>query len=284
MRSWQSPLVAACLALACGGRAGGDPAGSGGDGGASGNAAAGAPAAGTGGSGGAQFGRCPKSTRGAKLLFVASPVRYFCIDEAEVRVDHYQAFLEDAPPASAQPPECANNSSFEPARQAYYSHPGERPIRYVDWCDARAYCAWAGKRLCGRIEGGGAAPAPEHANPAVSEWYSACSRFGQHGWSMGPDYQANRCVDRTFDPTWGPDPWDPNIIAAIDQCVGSIPGLNNMSGNLAEWENSCDADNCRVRGGSYLSSPDEIRCDASRLVPRDQAPEDVGFRCCADAE
>jgi hypothetical protein len=31
---------------------------------------------------------------------------------------------------------------------------GNFPITNVDWCDAYAYCAGIGKRLCGKIGGG----------------------------------------------------------------------------------------------------------------------------------
>ena len=62
-----------------------------------------------------------------------------------------------------------------------------------------------------------------------------------------------------------------------------------MSGNVAEWENSCSGSNgandqCLVRGGSFLSSADDAKCAAQRTV--DRAPMsgsdllDVGFRCC----
>jgi hypothetical protein len=56
----------------------------------------------------------------------------------------------------------------------------------------------------------------------------------------------------------------------------------NMSGNVAEWENSCDgAGNGRVRGGSRSSSPTGLRCDADALKPiNDNNDPEIGVRCC----
>jgi formylglycine-generating enzyme required for sulfatase activity len=66
--------------------------------------------------------------------------------------------------------------------------------------------------------------------------------------------------------------------------------LYQMSGNLAEWEDSCDgattASNCNLRGGSYTAANNApaLRCDATRTEVRMPATDallaDVGFRCC----
>jgi formylglycine-generating enzyme required for sulfatase activity len=60
-------------------------------------------------------------------------------------------------------------------------------------------------------------------------------------------------------------------------------GLYHMSGNVAEWEDSCTLDGqCRVRGGAFSTdNEDGLRCDADVLWPRDDdTHNDVGFRCC----
>jgi hypothetical protein len=64
-----------------------------------------------------------------------------------------------------------------------------------------------------------------------------------------------------------------------------------MSGDVAEWENSCapaaDAgtgatDMCITRGGSYNSNNDSIAlsCPATASVARNTASPDLGIRCC----
>ncbi len=73
-------------------------------------------------------------------------------------------------------------------------------------------------------------------------------------------------------------------------CQGGSVGLLEMSGNVAEWEDSCTAsvgmsDLCAIRGGSYLSDQNALRCDSNQTsLPTTQtrgyAANDVGFRCC----
>jgi formylglycine-generating enzyme required for sulfatase activity len=91
---------------------------------------------------------------GAKMVRVGS----FCIDATEVTRGEFLAFL--AAPleqrTAARPPECAWNTT-DPTINATASGLGN-PVGEINFCDALAYCAWAGKRLCGRIGGGPHSP------------------------------------------------------------------------------------------------------------------------------
>ena len=71
---------------------------------------------------------------------------------------------------SEQRAECEWNYTFQP------SEPGadpEHPVTHVDFCDAVAFCAWAGKRLCGKI-GGGELSFAELSLASESQWFAAC--------------------------------------------------------------------------------------------------------------
>jgi hypothetical protein len=67
-----------------------------------------------------------------------------------------------------------------------------------------------------------------------------------------------------------------------------------MSGDVAEWENSCandepdagiDAgatDTCQLRGGSYLANQNaaQLRCDTTQTAARNTQDPSIGLRCC----
>src|SRR5262249_26958906 len=72
------------------------------------------------------------------------------IDRTEVTNEEYGAFLASGFHLGASAAGCDPTESYVPA--AGWPAPPERsgrPVTRVTWCAARAFCAWAGKRLCG---------------------------------------------------------------------------------------------------------------------------------------
>lgn len=234
---------------------------------------AGAPGAG-GGAPDTETLRCPELP-GEKLVLAGE----HCVDENEVTAAHYQEFVDGEPSLEAQPLECVGNLSF--TNGCKFTDPAKQPVRCVDWCDARAYCASVGKRLCGAIDGG---PTPYDAPPDSSEaqWYAACSHGGERAYPYGDDYDAQAC--------WGAErpAAGAMTVKSASGCVGGYDGLFDMSGGMAEWVDSCSAaagmsDSCRIRGGSSSATSEQLRCDRHDATPRNTTSNYIGFRCCADA-
>lgn len=204
------------------------------------------------------------------------PVRVgdYCIDSTEVTNGDYAEFLAaKTGDTSGQPPECAWNTSFAPGFTAAKTV----PVRGPDWCDALAYCAWAGKRLCGRI-GGGPLPSNLRENAAADEWFRVCTKDGTRAYPYGSTFSVDAC---NCDKPGGAVP-----VKSFATCEGGYPGIFDMAGNLWEWENSC-ADGgataaCAVRGGSYANNS-MGDCKSTLTPTRDRATvTDVTIRCCSD--
>ncbi|MDB4997729.1 MAG: Serine/threonine kinase [Myxococcaceae bacterium] len=204
-----------------------------------------------------------------------------CIDAFEVTVDDYLAFVtKKGGNMSGQPPECAWNATYAP-QDGGAVVPGNAPVGNVDWCDAFAYCAFRGKHLCGKI-GGGTNPIGADNDAQQDEWFAACSHAddGQHLYPYGSAFDASTCNVSGG----GRAP-----VGSFPDCIGGYPGLFDMSGNSAEWTNSCfhdaaaDAatDFCRLRGGSYQASVSSS-CNRDGGEMRSAAVEKFGFRCCAN--
>jgi formylglycine-generating enzyme len=235
----------------------------------------------------AQFGRCdscPSTGRGPAMVQLSS----FCIDSTEVTKGQYDAFVQSNPSISGQPSRCSWNMTFDSA-VSYGAGEQDHPIVGMDWCDAYAFCAWSGKRLCGRI-GGGPTPVDDFANSAVSQWYSACvSAPAGLTFPYGNVYGDTICNGGN---TIG------DIVAARSMAACHAPtapfsSIYDMSGNADEWEDTCivlpgngSQDKCRTRGGAYPDSQIFLRCDAdwlqqSSAYTRSDKRLTVGFRCCA---
>lgn len=205
------------------------------------------------------------------------------IDQHEVTRAQYDAWLTTNPSIAGQGSVCAWNDSFVPSCQWPIGSFGQRPVVCVDWCDASAYCAAVGKRLCGRI-GGGTSTLGDVADATQSQWYRACSQGGSSNWPYGNDFLSDACAGSASALTAAQD------VGVTTSCRGEdapYADIEDLSGNVFEWEAACDAsgetpasDACRWRGGSFRSESTQLRCDDHATAYRDEKYEDVGFRCC----
>jgi formylglycine-generating enzyme required for sulfatase activity len=263
-------------------------------------------------------GACPT----VAMVDIPHPTSPYRIDAFEVTIAEYQAFVAAGYALSAQDRRCEYNLDYSPGivpqttidllevevdtfeassldeckgwLEAELAEFGENePVRCVDVCDARAYCAWAGKRLCGEIGGDildVTQQMNEHADPERSEWHRACTQAGATIYPYGDTYEPGRCIDAEL---------SPNIIYNVDshlECEGGYPGLFHMSGNAGEWDNSCTAyggspagENCLARGGFFYSGgtvmitpAEDLACGSYRDALQSVGSSSIGFRCCAD--
>jgi sulfatase modifying factor 1 len=203
----------------------------------------------------------------------------YCVDRTEVTNADYDKFLAAG---FSDPNGVAAGCTFDPSfarKCAPLAKADDEPVTCVNWCDARAYCAWAGKRLCGRI-GGGSQSLAEQKNPATDQWYNACSAGGSKKFPYGAAYQPGQCNDLAR------DAGQPVSVASSTACVGGFGGLFDMSGNVQEWVDSCNgssgaADKCMIRGGAFDDGIELLACTLASPAARDTADSTIGFRCCS---
>jgi sulfatase modifying factor 1 len=220
---------------------------------------------------------CPV-TSGPTMVSVGA----FCVDSTEVTQAQYGQFVEAGVSAATQPTFCSWNTSYTPTGQWPPSATTlDVPVTSVDWCDAYAYCAWAGKRMCGQIGGGPVAPSVDN-DAGASQWLYACTHDGQFVYPYGNTYGPTTC--NGIDANGGAQTVEASD--AFPACVGGYPGIYDMSGNVREWEDSCSGmtgqnDMCNERGGSVNNGQGNLMCATPQINPRSDQNDHLGIRCCA---
>jgi len=195
----------------------------------------------------------------------------FYIDKFEVTNDQYKKFCDATKHPRPTNPWWDND----------YFGKGNMPVVGVNFADASAYAAWAGKRL-----------------PTEQEWEKAASwgpnATKKRSWPWGDDNDASRATLNTDHPA----------TAGSKPDGASAYGVQDLAGNVMEWvdafyqayPNSTASDpnfgtnNRVVRGGNFHSD-----IDAARTSQRFYAPADftvaqkkerswlIGFRCAVSA-
>jgi formylglycine-generating enzyme required for sulfatase activity len=236
----------------------------------------------------------------------ASPKRHttlraFWIDRYEASVGDYARCVREG--ACSAPSLTAENCSGPWTDFNHWSKEGAKPgrlrqpINCVSWSQARAFCAWAGKRL-----------------PTEAEWEKTARGTDgrRYPWGSTPPGSpktelgnfADRAASRAF-PGWEVlDGYDDGHIgtAPVDAFPdGASPyGAEQLAGNVWEWvEDAYDPawyaqapvqdPLCRlpstekvIRGGSMYMAPAWLRTYARGHQQPDTAADSVGFRCALD--
>ena len=188
---------------------------------------------------------------------VTVPDAGYCVDGIEVTEAKWQAFLAADAGKAMLPPPCAYKTAFA----AGSARDGGLPVSNVDWCDAYGYCAWSGKRLC-----------------TATEWTTACNGGSGTAFPYGDVFDDQKCNGGPLD--------TPVVPGTFAQCVGAIPGIFDMSGNMDEWDVTCassvgEADLCQTRGGDWQNDgAGELMCTSIQARARSSILGQVGFRCC----
>ena len=231
---------------------------------------------------------CGKGLKGPWMVPMILPMGgSFCADSTEVTRWQYAAFLTARYPLSEQPLHCAWNDSYVPWSWHEQTR-DDLPAVSMDWCDARAYCAWAGKRLCGRV-GGGTVGLQQSLDPLRDEWGYACSGGGKHAFPYGDTYVPTACVTNGYDGIPGDQEATDFLrpVKSAPACIGGFSGLYDLSGNAFEWEDAADQnagpqDVMMLRGGDFQTGVADSACLSPSGDKRSSFSPSIGFRCCKD--
>jgi formylglycine-generating enzyme required for sulfatase activity len=223
------------------------------------------------------------------------------IDETEVTVEQYSRWQAAVAPDEViwEPTWCAwKTTRSEPSSdptdtcvamlRPFEQQPfaPRKPIRCVDFCDAEAFCHWAGKRLC--YDGTGLGFQGPRGVP--KEWFDVCTNDLTTIFPWGDDAEAGRCNTRgAMEPCLSASATcGPLTVGQSDSC-STASGVRDLLGNVSEWVFSCnlvmesrplEPTGCLTRGGGH-DAPLQT-CSAEKTIPSDTRLPSLGFRCCAD--
>jgi hypothetical protein len=204
------------------------------------------------------------------ILDMKSNVGYYAIDVTQVTNEQYKKFID----ASGYKPLDTTNYlkhwvNGSPAKEKL-SH----PVVYVSLDDARAYAAWAGKRL-----------------PTEDEWQWAAIGKSYMGFPFNGYPDSSFCNMGQIKTTMP--------VKSFPKGISNF-GCYDMCGNVFEWTESERTDGripfCIIKGGSYFKPQGSKWYTENGPLPSHQAVKyllmypgidrcaTIGFRCVVDLE
>jgi formylglycine-generating enzyme required for sulfatase activity len=224
-------------------------------------------------------------------------VEAFWLDATEVPNEAYARCVE-AGACGALDPRSADKNGLGP--DARFRGP-RQPVSAISWSDARAYCAWVGKRLPTEAEWehaargddgrrypwGDDAPTKDHAVFATSV---TCD-VGTHPKGDGP-YGHHDLAGNVWE--WVEDPYDPlayqrprsasGAIASCDDALVALADLRRMGKQGFTGSNPIPTECERVlRGGAFNYPKEGLRSSNRVHHPARYHLVMAGFRCARDA-
>ena len=246
---------------------------------------------------------------GARMIYVPSGSFRMGSDETEpdeapsqiIRVDAY--YIDETEVTNGQYARCvAAGECQPPGRSGATYHPAyygdtaydDYPVIFVNWNDARDFCSWRGARL-----------------PSEAEWERAAGfdpvRGIKHTYPGGDIFEGTllnfcdvSCPADDRNTTFEDGHRDTAPVASYPN--GRSPlGLYDMSGNVMEWVSDwydprayegaadtnplgpLDGEFKSLRGGSWLSTEDQVRVSGRGSYDPTVRRAHLGFRCALTA-
>ena len=154
---------------------------------------------------------------------------------------------------------------------------GNEPAVHVTFGEAKAYCAWAGKRLPTDREWMLAAYTEKRVNPpapfVAGQTYPYPTGGKPAGANCLGDCGATPAIDYTSVLTRGKGP------APTGSTKAGVNGLYDMGANVWEWVDTDVGGEKITRGGSWWYGAAQMHAGYRATKPPDMAVVYIGFRC-----
>jgi serine/threonine protein kinase len=199
----------------------------------------------------------------SEMRLVPGGEQAFALDRVEVSVERYQACVAAGACTDTGSRTAAPGSSFDELCNARHPARATHPINCVDRRQARAYCAWAGKRL-----------------PTESEWDLAARGAEGRTYPWG-DQAPGSCEMAVVSGLCARQPEATRPVGSRSPHALSPSGLADLSGNVWEWvaDEPTSPGAGVLRGGGWDYPAGRATTQARLTVPETHADVSDGFRC-----